>query len=213
MWAGLGAAGIGAGAGLLGGFLQRSQDKKEAKKSRKFTEYMASTAYQRTMADMKLAGLNPILGMATKGAHQLGPSARAAPAPNIGAAAVGGASSAVAMKRMASMMADEAKIKKVEAQYAPMMADQALNIRSQEWQKLRKEIANIGAHTRMTDVTRNLSEANIPSARAMMELDRTTFGKRLRQWHRIVGGAVGSVPMPGVGLLLGRGKAAPRRRR
>ncbi|QCS36551.1 minor capsid protein [Capybara microvirus Cap3_SP_450] len=33
----------------------------EAKKSREWSEYMASTAYQRTVEDMKKAGINPIL--------------------------------------------------------------------------------------------------------------------------------------------------------
>lgn len=52
---------IGAGASLLGGFLARDASAKAAERQMDFQKDMSGTAHQREVADLRAAGLNPIL--------------------------------------------------------------------------------------------------------------------------------------------------------
>jgi len=63
---------------FFGGKAKNKADLKRMKLQQDFEERMSSTAYQRSMADMRLAGLNPILAYKQGGAST--PSATALPA-------------------------------------------------------------------------------------------------------------------------------------
>lgn len=81
---------IGGLIGAVGGFLSNKSNAKAAKEQMKWQEYMSSTAHQREVADLRAAGLNPILS-ATGGSGASTPSGASYQASNIGDSAVSGA--------------------------------------------------------------------------------------------------------------------------
>lgn len=70
------------GASLLGGLMQNRASAKQAEAQMDFQERMSSTAHQREVADLRAAGLNPILS-ATGGAGASSPGGAMAPVVNV----------------------------------------------------------------------------------------------------------------------------------
>lgn len=125
----LGAAAIGAAGGLLAGGLNyygqkqaNKQNVASARESMDFQERMSSTAYQRSMEDMRKAGLNPIL------------------AARQGGASTPGGAQALAQNEMSGAVSSALDAKRMIAEVANIKEQTILNRILQD--KTRADIAN-----------------------------------------------------------------------
>lgn len=95
--AALAPAAIAAGGSLLGDIVSYSKSKKAAREQMSFQERMSSTAHQREVADLRAAGLNPVLS-ANAGASA--PVGAMPDVPEFGKAAEKGVSTALQAKQL-----------------------------------------------------------------------------------------------------------------
>lgn len=72
-----------AGLGMLGSAMQNNAAIKEAEKNRSWQQMMSDTAHQREVADLRAAGLNPILSVSKGGMGASTPSGAVAPIADV----------------------------------------------------------------------------------------------------------------------------------
>ena len=132
---------------FLGGLMSNRANKKIAREQMRFQEAMSNTQYQRGMADMKAAGLNPILAYKQGGASS--PAGASATMQNPLAHMPTSAQNYVAAKQAQS------QIKNVDADTDLKEANTALALNKNETEKLvqlktASETAGIDANTIFT---------------------------------------------------------------
>lgn len=181
---------IGAGAGLIGQSMANQETAASTAKQMEFQERMSNTQYQRGMADMRAAGLNPILAYKQGGASA--PTGASYTAANVGQAAAQGAQSAQAAARSAaetnpSVAQAWAGVDLTNAQIRQLMGPQAELLRAQAAASMASSARDVA--------TARLTNFEAARAAADEEFFSSSEGKSVRQAGRVISelGPLGSL--------------------
>lgn len=174
-------------ANLIGGYMTNRANAKQAQKQMDFQERMSNTAYQRAVADMKAAGLSPMLAYSQGGAHA--PQGAQATMQNPVPAATGSAFQAMTTKAMVDNTNTNTDLQKeqanktsresdlVEAQTKVAIRDELLRAQQQatsaaEAHKLEADVKRITAEIRNLGLESQLRETWLPTETQASALHR-----------------------------------------
>lgn len=126
--------------GLFGGFGQVAANRETAASTARqmqFQERMSNTAHQRQMADLKTAGINPMLSAKLGGASS--PSGASYQAGNVGSAAVEGygkVSSAKQAQAQTKQIEAQTRVTEQQEQKLVQEIKQMKDLHNERWQRL-----------------------------------------------------------------------------
>ena len=169
------AANISAFAGLIGASQSRKFARVEAQKQRDWAERLSSTAYQRSMADMRAGGLNPILAYKTGGAGT--PSGATAQGPSHSGLEGVGSSALAGAKLMAELKA--LKTQRLESE-SRILLNAALQSKAHSARGL--DLANSSyARAQRADL-----HSRLAGRKAEEKIDNSKAGEFLRGAKRVI---------------------------
>lgn len=141
--------------GMSGAKKQRKWDAAQAQLNRDWQERMSNTAVQRRMADLRAAGINPVLAARHDATTPAGSLAHSA--PNIAAAGIQGASTAMQIKQM------KESLKLLKAQVWNTKADTIKKgnegfLALQQGNLVNEQMGNVASATRLNDANIRLRD-------------------------------------------------------
>lgn len=171
-----GAIAVGA-SGIIGSAISAGVSLKIARENREWQEMMSNTAYQRSMADMREAGLNPILAYSQGGATT--PLGNVPTIPDFGDSVRTGVS-AYQAKIQASKVREENKL--VRQNRYTSNSQERLNdaLQYKAMQDAEQSLWN----ARRIHNHYLLERTRLPSAKAREKMDKTKVGAGLRWFNR-----------------------------
>lgn len=164
---------LSAGASLLGGVISSSSNRKIAGDQMDFQANMSNTSHQREVADLREAGLNPILSAKYGGAST--PPGAAIPMQDIVSPAV---NSALATRRL------DAELENMFATNEKIKSDTSLN-RSLEAKAKADALVSTNS-ARNIQVQNSILHSKLPGLKTEADIDSSRYGKALRYINRFV---------------------------
>lgn len=147
---------VSGGISAIGGLFQQFSANSQAQQAEQFQKSQTDTAYQRSVADLKAAGLNPIIAAFNGGANSA--AGQVAPQVNVGEAATRGFSQGVSSAK--DSMTAKATVDNIVASSQQSRASAAANLASA---KLASINADTAAKTQSAAIEKAISDAGTAS--------------------------------------------------